>query len=196
MATVEPKMDGLKRLEVIRAYCDYAEKHLRNVGNAWVILQDALKHDKVVWNDFDFWTTHARIEEHDLSKLEAGEFIQYADWFFGEFGKGYDIDDDGGKCEHAHEAAMAAFDAAWEHHKAENPHHWQNWAHPDKTVRCPGELSCHVVCMVADWMAMGMAFGDTAEEYYEREKDKIDLPEWAVKYLQEIFIALRGARSK
>ncbi len=193
MATAEPKMDGLKRLEVLRSYCDYVEEHLRNVGKAWMILQDACPHEKQVWNDCDFWTTHAMIEEHDLSKMEAVEFVAYADWFFGEFGKDYDADADGGKGEHAHEAAMAAFDAAWAHHKAENPHHWQNWTQPDKAVSFPGELSCHVFCMVADWMAMGMKFGDTAEEYYEREKAKIDLPEWAVELLQRIFAALREA---
>jgi len=30
--------------------------------------------------------------------------------------------------------------------------------------------------MVLDWMAMGLKFGDTAEEYYENNRDKIKIP--------------------
>jgi hypothetical protein len=194
MATVRPKMDGLKRLEVLRLYCDYVEEHLRNVGKAWVILQEACVHEKQVWNDVDFWHTHALIEQHDKSKMDAAEFTAYAEWFYGSFGKEYDIYDDGGEGEEQHRAAKAAFDAAWEHHKAHNQHHWQNWTQAGE--RFPGETACHLMCMVADWMAMGMKFGDTAEEYYEREKAKIHLPEWAVDCLQRIFAALRKANVK
>ena len=187
MATVEPKMGGLKRLDVIRAYCDYVEEHLRNVGKAWVVLQNALPHCKVVWDDHAFWTTHAMIEEHDLSKLDHAEFIPYADWFFGEFGNDCEVPE--GAMIPKHSRADVAFRSAWDFHKARNPHHWQNWTKAGEHF--PGESSCHVVCMVADWMAMGMKFGDTAEEYYEREKGKIILPEWAVEFLQRIFAALR-----
>ena len=193
MATAEPKMDGLKWLEVLRSYCDYVEEHLRNVGKAWVILQGALPHAAVIWDDHKFWTTHAMIEEHDLSKMYSAEFVQYAEWFFGPYGKDYDIHDDGGEGEVKHKAALANFKHAWRNHKSMNRHHWQTW--PTAPVRFPGERECHVVCMVADWMAMGMKFGDTAEEYYEREKNKINLPEWAVELLQRIFAALREANA-
>ena len=194
MATVRPKMDGLKRLEVLRLYCDYVEEHLRNVGKAWVILQEACVHEKQVWNDCDFWHTHALIEQHDLSKMYAGEFVQYAEWFFGPHGKDYDVHDDGGEGETQHKAAEANFRHAWNHHKMMNPHHWQTW--PTAPEKFPGERGCHLMCMVADWMAMGMKFGDTAEEYYEREKAKINLPEWAVDSLHGIFAALREANGE
>jgi hypothetical protein len=36
-------------------------------------------------------------------------------------------------------------------------------------------------------MAMGYEFGDTAQEYYENNKDKIFLPEWAIKEMYKIF---------
>jgi hypothetical protein len=41
--------------------------------------------------------------------------------------------------------------------------------------------------MVIDWMAMGIKFNDTAQSYYEKNKDKIDLPEKGVKFIYEIF---------
>ena len=36
-------------------------------------------------------------------------------------------------------------------------------------------------------IAMGYEFGDTAKEYYENNKDKIILPEWAIKEMYKIF---------
>ena len=173
MAIVTPKMEGLKRLDVLRAYCDYVEEHLRNVGKAWEILQAALAADKVIWDDFDFWMTQTQIEKHDLSKMDYEEFVQYAEHF-----KGTSLN-------------KADFDAAWKHHKENNPHHWQTWTQGAESF--PGETKCHVVCMVADWMAMGVAFGDTAESYYEHDKSKMNLPEWAVEYIYRIFAALRVA---
>jgi len=184
-SVVEPTMQGLEQLVMLRIYCDYVEEHLHNVAEAWVILQTALKNEKQIWNDHDFWYIHNMIQNHDLSKMDAAEFVQYAEWFFGTYGSNYDLIDDGGKGQKTHVSARAAFSEAWEHHKTCNPHHWQNWT---KTAeQFPGEASCHVICMVADWIAMGMKFGDTAEEYYEREKDKIRLPEWAVEFLHRIF---------
>lgn len=194
MTTAAPNMAGLLRLQVLRSYCDYVEEHLRNVAKAWVILQDACKQDKTIWNDFDFWSTHTMIENHDLSKMEAAEFTAYAEWFYGPYGRQYDlaVDFEYGKV--AHRAVKAAFYAAWEHHKEHNPHHWQNWTQSAESF--PGEAACHLMCMVADWIAMGLKFGDTAETFYERERDKIDLPAWAVDYLQQIFAALRDHNAR
>ena len=40
---------------------------------------------------------------------------------------------------------------------------------------------------IVDWMAMGYEFGDTAKEYYEKMKDEINFPDWAIKLMYEIF---------
>lgn len=163
------KMEGLKHTAKIREYCDYIDEHLINVSRAWEILQDACKDMNVIYDDHLFFTINSMIESHDLSKMSPEEFVQYQRNFY-PFG----------------EKDKSGFDAAWEHHKAENPHHWENWTKKE-TVRFPNELACHCVCMVCDWMAMGMKFNDTAQEYYEKNKDKIDLPDWAVTFLYEIF---------
>ena len=52
--------------------------------------------------------------------------------------------------------------------------------HPDDW-----EIDC--VHMICDWMAMGYKFGDTARQYYESHKDKINLPEIAIPFIYEIF---------
>ena len=68
-----------------------------------------------------------------------------------------------------------------------NPHHWENWT---ANIECLGfpdswEIDCaHMIC---DWMAMGYSFGDTAQQYYENNKNKIHLPEFAMPFIYQIF---------
>ena len=171
------KMDGLNHIERIRQYCDYVEEHLLNVQKAWAILQEALKHENVIWDDHLFWIINRMVQEHDVSKLSPEEFVQYQRNFF-------PVD----------KPDKAGFVSAWEHHKEHNPHHWQTW--PSAPEHFPNEHSCHVVCMVADWMAMGMKFGDTAEQYYEAHKDEINMPQWAERFLSDIFKALKEQAGK
>ena len=41
--------------------------------------------------------------------------------------------------------------------------------------------------MIIDWMAMSYKFEDTAQEYYEKNKDRINLPDYVEKFIYEIF---------
>lgn len=169
-------MEGLKHIAKIREYCDYIEEHLLNVQKAWKILQEALKHENVIWDDHLFFNIDQMIKEHDVSKMSSEEFIPYQQVFF-------PVD----------EEKKGKLGSGWEHHKANNPHHWENWT--KNPQRFPNEHSCHIVCMIADWMGMGMKFDDTAESYYESAKEKIDIPEWADRFVRDIFAALK-AREK
>ena len=158
--------------EKIREYCDYIDEHVRNVCRAWKILNEKCSNMRFIYDDFVWGTIQQMIEEHDLSKVSQEEFIQYQRNFYPIGEK-----DDSG------------FDAAWKHHLEHNKHHWQSWA--DKVFFHPYEAECHCVCMICDWMAMGMKFNDTAEEYYTKNKDKITLPDWAVTFINEIFDRIR-----
>lgn len=171
------------KLDAIRAYCDYVEEHYDNVQKAWAILKESCKHMHFVYDDHVYFSIDEMIKKHDLSKLSANEFIQYAEWFFSPYGKEWESFDVGAEADHLR--MKEAFDLAWDHHKAENAHHWQNWT--TKRPYSPYESECHCVCMVCDWMAMGMKFNDTAEGYYKKNKDKILLTEESIKFLQEIF---------
>lgn len=180
-------MQGLEQIKIIRKYCDYVEEHLLNVQKAWGILKEALKGENVIYDDHLFFNIDGQIKDHDLSKMMSAEFMPYANWFFGDHGKEWESMDVDHEAEHI--CLKEDFNRAWDHHKKYNPHHWQS-ACPE-LVRFPNQNACHIVCMVADWMAMGMKFGDTAEEYYDTNKEKIDLPEWAVTFLELIFEKLR-----
>ena len=72
---------------------------------------------------------------------------------------------------------------AWDHHKSNNDHHWQTWTQE-------GYGKDNIIALIhniIDWVAMGFKFGDTAKEYYEKNKDKIKLPKWAISYMYRIF---------
>jgi hypothetical protein len=165
-------MTGLIHIQKIREYCDYVEEHLLNINSAWDILVEKCNDMRFVYDDFYFWEIMREVIDHDLSKFSPEEFIQYQRNFFpvGEPDKG-------------------GFASAWQHHQDYNPHHWQNWTKNKDNSPCGWEINC--VCMVIDWVAMGLKFNDTAEAYYEKNKERIDIPEEAVTFIYEIFERLR-----
>lgn len=132
-------MEGLKHIQRIREYCDYVERHLNNVRKAWDLLNEKCDfhpfYDDHLWGVMD-----GLVKEHDISKLSAAEFIQYQEQFF-PVGKAPDKDN-------------PVFAAAWENHKASNPHHWENWTKREE--RFPNENVCHCVTMVCDLWADGL----------------------------------------
>lgn len=166
-------MIGIQHINKIREYCDYVEDHLLNVEKAWEILQVACKDMYFISDDFLFWKIDAMVRAHDVSKMSPEEFIHYQRTFF-PFG----------------ERDASGFASAWQHHLEHNPHHWERWTTIKEQYL--NEQACHCVCMVIDWMAMGMKFGDTAEQFYEKSRDKIELPEWSIKLIGEIIERLRN----
>lgn len=84
---------------------------------------------------------------HDLSKLTLSEFKPYALYFYCDKEKYRD-----------------KFEKAWIHHYKTNPHHWEHWLDDDGN---PTDIPVyHIACMVADWEAMSLKFGDKPQSYY------------------------------
>lgn len=158
-------------IQKFREYLDYVEEHYDNVQKAWKLIQEKCREKgfRFLYDDFVWATIDAEVKAHDMSKLSTEEFTQYRQYFFPADGE---------------EKDKSLFKAAWEHHKAENNHHWQTW-----TEKAEGNpyADAYLVMNIVDWVAMGMKFGDTAKSYYEKNKDTIRLPEWAVKLMYEIF---------
>ena len=127
------------------------------------------------YDDFKFFTLQGDIKLHDQSKLSKAEFVPYRRKFFPT---------DFEKKEYS-EIIDKEFKTAWEHHKLHNPHHWENWS--EKIAKAnPYQVAC-IVQNVCDWMAMGMKFDDTAQIYYEKNKDKIKIPKDAESFMYNIF---------
>ena len=79
---------------------------------------------------------------HDLSKFTPAEWPAYVRWF---------------KTGDRSPEAKAAFDAAWEHHWLNNPHHWQYWAGDPPGALLMPMPEKYLREMVADWCGAGRA---------------------------------------
>lgn len=124
---------------------------------------------------------------HDLSKFLPCEFIPYTKWFYGKYGTKYRVSKD----EYGdifHKKVKDDFSKAWEHHKIHNKHHWEYWTFDmEEYYRDMGELEHfklsqpkdmpikYIREMICDWTAMSYKFGDTPQEFYLNNYNKIEL---------------------
>lgn len=163
------------KLASFRAYLDYLEKHYNNVQEAWKVIQEKCSDMSFISDDFKFHTLDAMIKAHDLSKFNLIEFDAYRRHF-------YPISE----LEYAQ--SEEAYNLALEIHKKENEHHWQNWSLKETTEGYyhPYEAELHLIHMLCDWIGMGYKY------YYEKNKDEIKLPDWAIKLMHEIFNRVYG----
>lgn len=72
--------------------------------------------------------------------------------------------------------AKAAFDAAWEHHWMNNPHHWQYWSGGESGDFITPMPHKYAREMVADWAGAGRAITgkwEVVEWYAKTKNDKI-----------------------
>ncbi len=162
-------MKTLDLIQTTKQYLNYLEDHINNVNRAWKEIQDKCKDMRFIYDDYVFFMINGEVEYHDISKLSKAEFTSYRDEFFPV------VDQKNKK----------GFPGAWKNHLKKNNHHWENW-----TIKKKGyiyELEACCVHMVIDWLAMSYKFNDTPRNYYEKNKDKIKLPTWAISFIYEIF---------
>lgn len=114
---------------------------------------------------------------HDLSKFSSKEFKPYAEWFYGYDGvkikNNYEFNEiPVNKAEEnlleRHKKCKQKFDKAWEHHYKNNKHHWNYWIGQNMPKK-------YVIQMICDWEAMSLKFGDTAQMFYVKNYDKLEI---------------------
>ena len=162
-------MSLLEEIQKTREYLDYIEEHYLNVQKAWKEVKGKCSNMRFIRDDFYFNFLDSEIKDHDESKLSEAEFVPYRNTFYPVKGQ-----------------KKPGLGKAWEHHKEKNYHHWETWTQHSKTNN-PNEWEVHCVHMVVDWMAMGYVFEDNAKEYYEKHKDDINLPHYAIEFMYKIF---------
>lgn len=148
---------------------------------------------------------------HDVSKFSFAEFKPYAENFYGEKDckkcKNYMNCDynqiglgSGDWAKECKDYRYKDFDKAWEHHLLQNKHHWNYWLYDvEGYYNSPFDLESnkldtpkdipdeYIFEMINDWKAMADKFGDTAQEFYLKNYNKIQLSmntriqlEWAL----------------
>lgn len=173
-------MELLKELKE-KEYREYINEHKLNVQKAWNIMKNNNKIMKYIENVIDEDIVHnafsstiimldTNIFIHDDSKYSKEEFDAYRKRFFPI-------------SEEEKDNCKEEFDKAWEHHYTYNLHHWNGWyknGYPDRMQLI------YVVEMICDWEAMGYKFGNTAKEFYYKNKDNIHLGEKQTKWVKDI----------
>ncbi len=166
-------------LKQTQAYLDYIKEHYDCVQKAWALIKEKCADLWFVDDEGRPLILDAMVLEHDKSKLSAAEFVPYRRSFYPVESEQDAI----GKV-----ITKDKFDKAWEHHKANNHHHWQHWT----AIQNPGVrvLELHCIHMVVDWVGMAMQRGNPLAQYYRENKDEILIPLWAHEYVEEIFARL------
>lgn len=110
---------------------------------------------------------------HDNSKLSDEEWLPYAVRF-------YPIGNP--------DAAQVKqnFKKAALHHKLNNLHHFESL----RNYR-GSDWKCYIIEMICDYIAMGWEFGVYIFEYYDKNKEKIQLPHEYKTYLEQVLHTLR-----
>jgi hypothetical protein len=173
--TPKRESETVQLIRRTREYLDYVEEHYNNVQRAFLEVEAKLQHDKIIYDDFYYWALRDAVFHHDASKLSAEEFVQYRKKFY--------------PCDFEEPTELGD---AWEHHKQENAHHWENWTKHTRYLPDMWMVDC--VHMVIDWMAMSYKFGGNAREWYDKNKSTMQLPEYGKRYIEEIFDAVYGPR--
>lgn len=162
------RMELLDKIDKTRDYLDYVEEHILNIRKAFYVFKCNCE-DMSIFTDYSLMNAlEEEVRNHDLSKLSEEEFIQYRKAFHP-----------------TKDEIESSLSNAWLHHQANNPHHWQNWT--KNFNDSDPEWVMHCSHMIIDWMAMGYKFGGTAQGYYEKNKEKIDIPDYAIEFIYEIF---------
>jgi len=160
------EMKAYEYIKKTREYLNYLEDHINNVRKAFQEVAEACKDMWWVKEDYSFHELREDVCYHDLSKFSQQEFVPYREEFF-------PIKNEVGWF----------FSEAQEHHKHCNTHHYESV-----------EIDLDVIHMIIDWTAMGYKFNNTAQEYYEKNKDKINLSYYHKKLMLEIFDRLKKCK--
>ena len=160
-----------------KEYKEYIDNHIKNVQKAWSIIDKATSKYKLnSWGQQNGCNAHMFINKfirnHDKSKYSIEEFEGYRKKFYPVVGEDFDEEE---------------FQKAWEHHQKHNLHHWQSMKAIDYDHVFILEYTIEMIC---DWFAMAMQFGESHRDYYNKNKDKIELQKWQHELIEEEYQAL------
>lgn len=133
----------------------------------WQYFKYVMEHKKNVFIECWKEGLYLHAFTHDLSKFSPKEFIPYANWFYDDLGVKHK-DFTGDYDQLTHDYLEEEFKKAWEHHYKNNKHHWNYWIGQDMP-------EAYIRQMICDWKAMSRKFGDTVQEFYMKNHDKIEL---------------------
>ena len=162
-----------------REYIDYIHTHVNNVKRAF--REYGTEICKAIDANWD--QVRQNIENHDESKFENEEFIQYRKKWHPYDGEEFTPED------------RVEYDRAWCHHINNNPHHPEYWIIPEspvyKVLDMPPE---YIVEMICDWQSFDYIGRGNARDYYYYTHHKDGLLSPKTRELLEIGLEIINRR--
>jgi hypothetical protein len=125
----------------------YVENVVYILQHKWYVLIEC-------WKEGLYWQGII----HDMSKFSRAEFPAYAKNFFSSLNEQAKTKGD----------IQKVFSYAWLHHQHHNKHHWNYWVVNQYTKEAVPIPEKYILEMICDWRAMSRKFGDTAQEFFEK----------------------------
>lgn len=169
--------------QLIKASIQYSEYLSKHVGGVRDIFHTVMM--PVLIKDGIDEETLASIEDcintHDASKYGNEEFAAYRNHFY---------------MPEKYSRSSDEYNKAWLHHQNHNPHHWQYYClinDVDEPQIQPLDMPFkYIIEMLCDWESAGRHYGNTAYDWYEKQKDKMilskntrDTVEKYIRYFKE-----------
>ena len=144
-------------------YMEYLDKHVAGVREVYETILKPILIEECV-EDGMLTLIDLLITKHDASKKSNQEWFAYRNYF-------YDKEN--------HSRSSEEFNMAWNYHQKRNPHHCQYWVlindvdEPQlQAMEMPFEYVIELLC---DWHSAGQHYGNTAYDWYDKQKDKMIL---------------------
>ena len=157
-------------------YLSYLDRHRAGVRKFYDSIMLPILEEEMVDEEL-LHEIEELIANHDASKNDPVEFNAYRDYF-------YDKEN--------HSRSSEEFNQAWNHHQKCNPHHWQYWVlvnDVDEPQYQPMDIPLKYIAeMLCDWHSAGNHYGNTAYEWYEKQKDKMILSENTRKLIEKYIV--------
>lgn len=153
------------------AYFKYYWRHIHYVVLAYNYIEPTILANDLLNSD-EYEYLHRLISNHDLSKVSKEELVFYARYFFpiGE----HDINKD-----------KKEFKIAVAHHKKNNLHHYESLKNYNGSY-----WKCYIIELICDYIAMGWQFDNYLFDYYNANKENIDLPKNYKDFLEYVLTLL------
>ena len=162
-------------------YDKYIIEHQKNVLKAWYEFNTHIMDVMEELSVEDMEKVFSNIKYHDESKYSAEEFEPYRNWF-------YPVDGE--------EKNKLAYDRAWLHHQANNPHHWQYWVNinDDGSMEAIEMDEIYLAELICDWIGMSYKFHNNPYDFYNERKDGIILAPLTRKKLETLLEMIKDKK--
>lgn len=179
----------MTKLDAENRYNDYLDGHTGNVAEALELLHSL--DIEYVNNNYDKLKEICSV--HDKSKYEEPEYTPYRKHY-------YPITED-------EKLETEAYDNANLHHVKNNKHHWNYWLNDEtEELEIPDEEEYKLYCVerCCDWLAMAGQRNQVLNEWYNANKQYIQMPDYGWEICDEIMskvpehydFSFKGTRGK